>query len=887
MDMRGGEIRKAFLDFFEKRGHLILPSSSLVPEGDPTLLFTSAGMVQFKPMFRGEVELKFRRVATAQKCFRTPDIEMVGRMVRYNTFFEMLGNFSFGDYFKEEAIRWAWEFVTQVLGIDKGRIWATIHPEDEEALAIWRDEIGLPESRIVAVEKNYWTLGVGPSGPCSEIQIDLGEEFWCGDPNCIPEHSDSCNRYLELWNLVFTQFDQAEDGTRKPLKQKNIDTGMGLERAAMVVQGVGNVYETDLIRPIIDAAADMLGVSYGKDEETDISLRIISDHIRAVTFIISDGVLPSNEGRGYVLRRVLRRAMRRGALLGVDEPFLYRLVRTVVDIMSEGYPELLEREGHVVKVVMAEEERFLRTREAGMELLSSLMEELRREGKGVIPGEDAFKLYDTYGFPIELTVEMAKEEGFSVDEEGFRAAMEEQRRRGKESWVGLKVDDLTPYRRVEADIGPTEFVGYEELSTSSEIMAILKKDGESIAMVEVAWEGEEVEVFLDRTPFYGEAGGQVGDRGRISSESGDVEVHEARRPVEGLIAHKGKVVRGHISVGDRVRAEVDEDSRISTARHHTSTHLLHAALRRVLGDHVRQAGSLVAPDRLRFDFTHFQPMTEEEIRKVEEMVNEAILGNHPVETTIMGIEEAKRAGAIALFGERYGERVRVVKIGDISMELCGGTHVRATGDIGVFRIVSESGIAAGVRRIEALSGIEALKWMKKHEEILDRIANVLKVRREDVLERVMKIQEEKKELEREAEGMRSRLISLEVEGIALRANRIGPARFVAAKVEAKRMEELRVMAERIRDRLGDGVVLLGSVIDGKAAFVGAVSKGLTGKISASDLVKEMARICGGGGGGRPDLAQAGGRDPEKLDMALSFAEKMVRRILGKEGKEDG
>lgn len=877
--MRGGEIRKAFLDFFEERGHAILPSSSLIPEGDPTLLFTSAGMVQFKPMFRGEVEPKFRRVATAQKCFRTPDIEVVGKMVRYNTFFEMLGNFSFGDYFKREAILWAFQFVVQVLGIDKERIWATIHPEDEEAKAIWRDEIGIPEGKIIAVEKNYWTLGVGPSGPCSEIQIDLGEEFGCGQENCIPEHSDGCNRYLELWNLVFTQFDQAEDGTRKPLKQKNIDTGMGLERAAMVVQGKRNVYETDLIKPIIDAASDILGVSYGKDEEIDISLRIISDHIRAITFIISDGVLPSNEGRGYVLRRVLRRAMRRGALLGVEEPFLYRLVKTVVSIMSDGYPELKESEKHVEKVVMAEEERFLRTREAGMALLSSLMEDLAKEGKKVIPGEDAFRLYDTYGFPLELTVEIAKEEGFSVDEEGFRAAMEEQRKRGRESWVGLQVDDLTPYRRIEADIGRTEFMGYELLSSSSELLAILKREGDSVMRVEEASEGEDVEIFLDKTPFYGEAGGQVGDKGVITSDSGEVEVYDVKRPTEGLIVHKGRVLRGTISVGTRVRAEVDKVRRMSTARHHTSTHLLHAALRKVLGDHVRQAGSLVAPDRLRFDFTHFQPMTREEVKRVEDIVNDVVLENYPVETMVMGIEEARSIGAVALFGEKYGETVRVVKVDDFSVELCGGTHVRATGDIGVFRIVSESGIAAGVRRIEAVSGIAALRWMRANEEMLDRIAEALRVGREEVLERTMRIQEEKKELERELEEIRSYLISLEVKGIASRAVEIGPAKFVAAKVDVKRMEDLRAMAERIRDMLGNSVVLLGSVIDGKAAFVGTVSKELTGKIDASKLVKEVAKLCGGGGGGRPDLAQAGGKDPEKLELALSSAEKMVREIL--------
>ncbi|MDK2889096.1 MAG: alanyl-tRNA synthetase [Thermoanaerobacter sp.] len=868
--MTGKEIREKFLKFFEARGHRILPSASLIPANDPSLLWTAAGMVPFKPYFTGAAKPEVRRVTTCQKCLRTPDIESVGRTARHHTFFEMLGNFSFGDYFKEKAIPWAWEFTTRVLGLPEEKLWISIYLDDDEAFDIWHREVGVPAERIVRMGKdtNFWEIGVGPCGPCSEIYVDLGEERGCGSATCGV--GCDCDRFLEIWNLVFIQFFRDEAGNYTPLASKGIDTGMGLERVASVLQGVQSNFDTDLFREIMDFTASLAGVKYGVDGKTDMALKVIADHCRAVTFAISDGALPSNEGRGYVLRRLLRRAARFGRVLGLQEPFLYQVSRAVINQMADAYPELPANEEHVLKVIRSEEERFGETLAQGMEILNRLVEEARATGSTIIRGEDAFRLYDTYGFPLELTREMAAEEGLTVDEEAFTRAMEEQReraRRARQETEYLSEKDAF-YQVLRDRVGESRFVGYDTLKTRARVTALLK-EGQPVEKV-VA--GEEVEIILDVTPCYAEAGGQVSDHARISSTELEVEVREVYRPVEGLYVHRGRVLNGILQENASVVVEVDSERRWNTARNHSATHLLHKALKEILGHHVNQAGSLVEPDRLRFDFTHYAPVSPEELRRIEEMVNQVVLENLPVETLVTSLEEARAMGAVALFGEKYGERVRVVKMGDFSLELCGGTHVRSTAEIGFFKLISESSVGAGLRRVEGVTGIGALRYIRAQEEQLSRIAALVRATPSEVVHRVESLLKEMKELERESEGLRARLARFEVQSLLEQVKDLDGIKFLAAKTSAPDMDSLRAMVDLLRERLGSAVILLASPAGEKVNLVAAVTRDLLPRgLHAGKLVKEVASMLGGGGGGRPDMAQAGGKDPSRLQEALQKA----------------
>ena len=858
--LTGDEIRSEFLKFFEKKGHKILPSASLIPD-DPQLLFTVAGMVPFKPIFWGKVEPVYTRIATCQKCLRTTDIENVGRTPRHHTFFEMLGNFSFGDYFKREAIEWAWEFVTQVLEIPEERLWVTIYEEDDESFKIWNEIIGLPEEKIVRMgkEDNFWGPA-GPTGPCgpdTEIHYLL-------DPNCkdcSPKtHED---KFLEIWNLVFTELYMDENGNYHPLPRKNIDTGAGLERLAAVLQGVESNFDTDIFEPIIKKIEEVLDVEYKKDEKTDVSIRVIADHIRAITFVISEGVFPSNEGRGYVLRRIIRRAQRHVALLGKKEPVLYKIVDAVVEKMGHVYPEIVEKKPVVEEVLKAEEERFIKTIDQGMEMLQKLLE------KGRISGEDAFKLYDTYGFPIDLTIEIAKEKGVEVDIEGFNERMEEQRKRAR---LALGEVEFAKREKVFEDIAEeveVEFVGYEKMETESEVVAIVK-DGERVDEIS---EGERGFVVVRETPFYAEKGGQVSDTGTIQWKDGLAEVFDVKSPVEGIIAHAVEIKVGRLRVGDKVRLVVDSDRRKSIMRNHTATHLLHAALRKILGDHVRQAGSLVAPDRLRFDFTHYKALSEEEIEKIENLVNEKIMEAIPVSVELKSYDEAVREGAIALFEEKYGDTVRVVKVADFSEELCGGTHVSNTGEIGMFKIVSEEAISAGVRRITAVTGFGALEYTRNLEKTLESVRARLDVPLEKVPERVEKLLNSIKELERKVKELQMKRVSggeeyelKEVDGIKL----------AILKLEDVASEVVRNAADNLLSKIKSGVAVVFNTSNGKVSLVVKVSKDLTGKFKAGEIAKRVAKVLGGGGGGREDFAQAGGRFPEKIDEAIIELERALR-----------
>ncbi len=868
--MTGKEIREKFLKFFEARGHRILPSASLIPANDPSLLWTAAGMVPFKPYFTGAAKPEVRRVATCQKCLRTPDIESVGRTARHHTFFEMLGNFSFGDYFKEKAIPWAWEFTTRVLGLPEEKLWISIYLDDDEAFDIWHREVGVPAERIVRMGKdtNFWEIGVGPCGPCSEIYVDLGEERGCGSADCGV--GCDCDRYLEIWNLVFIQFFRDEAGNYTPLASKGIDTGMGLERVASVLQGVPSNFDTDLFREVMDFTASLAGVKYGAGGKTDMALKVIADHCRAVTFAISDGALPSNEGRGYVLRRLLRRAVRFGRVLGLHEPFLYQVAGAVINQMADAYPELPVNKEHVLKVIRSEEERFGETLAQGTEILNRLVQEARASGRTVIGGEDAFRLYDTYGFPLELTREMAAEEGLTVDEEGFSRAMEEQRERARSARQETEYlsEQGAFYRSLRDKLGETRFVGYDTLEARARVLALLKEG----RLVDKAVAGEEVEFILDVTPCYAESGGQVSDHARVSAPELQVQVTGVSRPVEGLIVHRGKVQNGFLKQDDSVLVAVDGERRRDTARNHSATHLLHKALKEVLGPHVNQAGSLVEPERLRFDFTHYAPVSAEELHRVEEMVNQVVLENLPVQTFITSLEEAQAMGAAALFGEKYGEQVRVVKMGDFSLELCGGTHVRSTAEIGLFKLISESSVGAGLRRVEAVTGAGALRYVRAREEQLSRIAALVKASAAEVVHRVESLVKEVKELERESEGLRARLARYEVQSLLDQVKDLDGAKFLAARTDAPDMDSLRAMVDLLRERLGSAVILLASPVGGRVNLVAAVTRDLLPRgLHAGKLIKEVASIVGGGGGGRPDMAQAGGKDPSRLQEALQKA----------------
>ncbi len=858
--LSGDEIRSEFLKFFEKKGHKILPSASLIPD-DPQLMFTVAGMVPFKPVFWGKVEPIYTRVTTCQKCLRTTDIENVGRTPRHHTFFEMLGNFSFGDYFKREAIEWAWEFVTEVLEIPEDRLWVTVYEEDDESFKIWNEIVGLPEEKIVRMgkEDNFWGPA-GPTGPCgpdSEIHYLL-------DPSCkgcSPKtHED---KFLEIWNLVFTELYMDENGSYHPLEKKNIDTGAGLERLAAVLQEVPTNFDTDLFKPIIERIQEVLNVKYGENEKADTSIRVIADHIRAITFVISEGVFPSNEGRGYVLRRIIRRAQRHVTLLGLRRPVLFEIVDAVIKRMGKIYPEIVEKQDLVKEVLKAEEERFLRTIDQGMEMLERLLE------KGKIDGKDAFKLYDTYGFPIDLTLEIARDRGVEVDLEGFSKEMEIQRKRARKALGEVEYsrkehvfDEIL--KRVKV-----EFTGYEKMEDESEVVALVKNGRE----VERLSEGEEGMVVVEKTPFYAEKGGQVADTGKIVWDGGSAEVMDVRSPVEGLIVHLLRIKKGSLREGDKVRLIVDKSRRKSTMRNHTATHLLHAALRKVLGTHVRQAGSLVSPERLRFDFTHYKALSDEEIAEIENLVNEKIMEAIPVVTEIKSYDEAVKEGAMALFEEKYGDTVRVVKVGDFSEELCGGTHVSNTGEIGMFKIVSEEAISAGIRRIVAVTGFGALDYSRENEKIIDGIRSILDVPKGKIVERLEKLLRQIKDYEKKIKELQTKQLSKSV-GIVRKD--INGVSYAVVKLEDVPGDVLRNTADNLLSKLKNGIAVVFNVSENKVSFVVKVSKDLTDRFKAVDLARRMAKVLGGGGGGREDFAQAGGKDPKKIEDAMKELEKVLR-----------
>ncbi len=873
--MTSNEIRKAFLTSFAERGHHIVSSSSLVPQKDPSLLFTNAGMVQFKGVFLAEEARDYKRAVTSQKCVRAGgkhnDLENVGKTARHHTFFEMLGNFSFGDYFKKGAIEMGWDLLIHQWGLPKDQMWVTIYLDDDEAFNLWRKIV--PEERIVRLgeKDNFWAMGdTGPCGPCSEIVIDQGEAVGCGRRDC--KVGCDCDRFLELWNLVFMQFNRDASGKLHPLAKPSIDTGMGLERVSAILQNVRSNYDTDLFRPIIRDIEGIGRAGYGKDPKSDVSIRVIADHSRASTFLISDGVLPSNEGRGYVLRRIMRRAMRHGKMLGIEEPFLYRTSGKVVELMQEAYPELRETEVLVSRVIRNEEERFAETLDAGMKLLREELERMRKEKTKVLSGDMAFRLYDTFGFPLDLTGEILQEEGLTLDEEGFSAQMEQQRQKSRQAWQGIgegKTKEI--YRRLVREGIRTEFMGYEGTRSDSRILKIIK-DNEVVAS---AKEGDDVEVILSKTPFYGEAGGQVGDHGVIFQEGFSLEVKDTQRPVEELIVHQGRVKRGTMKEGMEASLWVDQDRRRAIMSNHTGTHLLQAVLREVLGDHVRQSGSSVSPERLRFDFTHFAPMKEEELTGVEALVNQKIRENLKVETKIMRVEDALQTGAMALFGEKYGEKVRVVMVSDFSIELCGGTHSDRTGDIALFRIVNETGVAAGVRRIEALTGEKAYQFVKEEERELWEIASLLKSSPGELSSRVDRLLQTQRELERTVDSLQGRFSHQEILDLLPLVKEIKGVKVLSAKVDGKDPKQMRDFLDQLKTKIGSGIILLGSRAQDKVSLILGVTSDLTGRFKANDLIKKVASRVGGTGGGRADFAQAGGSDPEKLDEALRIVDDLI------------
>ena len=870
--MTGNEIRKAFLDFFESKEHMIMPSAPLVPKDDPTLLWINAGMAPLKPYFDGSKVPPKRRVATSQKCIRTNDIENVGKTARHHTFFEMLGNFSFGDYFKEEAIEWAWEFLTGVMDISEDKLWITVYPEDEEAFKIWKDKIGVAEERIVDDEDNFWEIGsgTGPCGPCTEIHYDRGEDYGCDDPDC--QVGCECDRYLEVWNLVFTQYNQTKDGEYLPLPQKNIDTGMGLERLASLSQDVVSNFETDLFMPIISRVEEMTGVEYNESDQTRTAYRVIADHIRTITIAISDGAMPANEGRGYVIRRILRRAVRWGRVLEIEDTFLAKLIPTVIDMMGEAYPEIVKNKDHITRIVMSEEERFAETLDQGLNILNEMMEEQSEAGSKTISGEQAFKLYDTYGFPVDLTEDIALEKGFDVDIEGFKAAMKEQRERARAARedYGFSDEKAQVYKTIRDERGKPGFSGYSSLAEDTKITAIVK-DGQ---IVDQLTAGQQGQVVLAKTPFYAESGGQVGDTGRLEGKGFTVTVTTTQKAAE-VNYSEVLVEDGKLEVGMEVKAVVEESMRKDTARNHSVTHILHKTLKEVVGDHVNQAGSLVEPGRLRFDFTHYEALTEAELKAVETRVNAEIRKNHPIETTVTTMDKAKNMGAIALFDEKYGSDVRVVSIGDYSVELCGGTHIDATGEIGIFKITSEGGIAAGTRRIEAVTGRYAIGYINKREEILTKAAAMVKAKPEELIERLERFQAEIKEKDKELEAMKQKLAGSKVDDIMSNVREINGVKFLGAKLDGIDGGALRNMGDDLKQKLGSGIIVLASDLKEKVIFVAAVTDDLTDTYHAGNMIGQVARVTGGGGGGRPDMAQAGGKNPDKIEAALQKAEEII------------
>jgi alanyl-tRNA synthetase len=868
--MTGNELRQKYLQFFAGKDHLILPSYPLIPDNDPSLLLIGAGMAPFKPFFTGKMKPPKLRIATSQRCIRTGDIENVGRTARHHTFFEMLGNFSFGDYFKKEAIAWAWEFVTKELSLAPDKLWITIYTDDDEAFEIWNKDIGLPPERIIRMEDNFWEIGTGPCGPCSEIYVDLGEERGCGKPDCAV--GCNCDRYLEIWNLVFTQFDRDEAGNYTPLAKKNIDTGAGLERIASVLQNKKSNFETDLLFPIIEHAMKVAGVEYGKVVRTDVSLKVIADHARSVTVMISDGILPSNEGRGYVMRRLLRRAVRHGRLLGIEKPFLVDIVDVVAEIFRQPYPDIGEKRDYIKKVIQLEEARFGETLAQGTELLTQHIETVKAAGGEILDGAITFKLYDTFGFPWELTAEILEEHGLKLDKAGFDQAMTEQRERARaarhEADAAVSIPDLSGLAN------PKLIVDY---SATAATVVCLFREGR---IVEETRDGEEVAVILDVTSFYAEGGGQVGDTGVLTGPLGKLEVATTRKLPDGTVYHLGTVTEGFLKQGDKVQLELGQERKAAITRNHTATHLLHAALRETLGSHVNQAGSYVGPDRLRFDFSHFAAMSPQELATVEQAVNRSILLNASIGVLETSQEMAKQMGAMALFGEKYGEKVRVVVVGDISKELCGGTHVAATGEIGLFKIVAESSIGSGLRRIEAVTGLAALDYANQREAMLEAAAQLLKTRPEELVSRLEQALNHSKELEKELAAVQLQQAKGVVQRLLQQVAAVKAVPLVAAAVEAPDMDTLRSMADMVRDSLKTGVVVLGAVVGDKVNFVAMAGKEAVARgAHAGNIVKEVSAAAGGGGGGRPEMAQAGGKNPEKLAEALGLVGSILERQL--------
>lgn len=872
------ELRKMYLDFFESKGHLVMKSFSLIPQNDKSLLLINAGMAPLKPYFTGQEIPPRRRVTTCQKCIRTGDIENVGKTARHGTFFEMLGNFSFGDYFKHEAIAWSWEFLTKILEIPADRLYPSVYQDDDEAFNIWNKEIGVDKDRIFRFgkEDNFWEHGAGPCGPCSEIYYDRGEKYGCGKPGCTV--GCDCDRYIEIWNNVFTQFNNDGNGNYEELENKNIDTGMGLERLATVMQDVDSIFDVDTIKAIRDEVCKYANVEYETEYKKDVSIRVITDHIRSVTFMVSDGIMPSNEGRGYVLRRLLRRAARHGRLLGIKGAFLAKLSEVVIRESKDGYPELADKKDYILKLIATEEENFNKTIDQGLSILNDMMAEMEAEKKTVLSGENTFKLYDTYGFPIDLTIEILEEKGFTVDEEGFKEAMEVQRQKARDAreetnYMGA---DVTIYQSIDAAI-ESKFVGYHDLTHDSKVTVLTTAD----ALVDELKEGMEGTILVEETPFYATMGGQVADTGVIRTANAEFVVEDTIKLQGTKIGHVGKMTKGSIKVGETVTLAVDEARRNLIANNHSATHLMQKALRMVLGNHVEQAGSLVDPDKLRFDFTHFSPMTPEEIAKVEEIVNQEIQNGLDVVTNEMTIDEAKKTGAMALFGEKYGDTVRVVQMGDFSSELCGGTHVKNTSNISAFKIVSESGVAAGVRRIEALTGAGLIAHFNQVEETLKEAAALLKVSPADVVKRITALQEEVKTLSKENDKLKAKIAKAAAGDITSEAEDVNGIKVLVKALSGVDMNGMRDLGDEAKQKLGEAVILYATENDGKVNLMATATEGAIKKgAHAGNLIKEVASLVGGGGGGRPNMAQAGGKNPAGIPDALKKAKEVIISQIG-------
>ena len=862
-----------FLDFFESKGHLVMKSFSLVPHNDNSLLLINSGMAPLKPYFTGQEIPPRKRVTTCQKCIRTGDIENIGKTDRHGTFFEMLGNFSFGDYFKHEAIAWCWEFLTEVVGLDPDRLYPSVYLDDDEAFDIWNKEIGIPAERIFhfGKEDNFWEHGSGPCGPCSEVYYDRGEKYGCGKPGCTV--GCECDRYIEVWNNVFTQFDNDGRGNYTELDQKNIDTGMGLERLAAVVQDVDSIFDVDTIQALRNRVCELAGKTYKENHDWDVSIRIVTDHIRSATFMISDGIMPSNEGRGYVLRRIIRRAARHGRLLGIKGDFLANLSHTVIEGSKDGYPELEEKKDFIFNVLTQEESKFNKTIDQGLSILSDMEDTMMKEGKTQLSGEDAFRLYDTYGFPLDLTKEILEEKNLTIDEDGFQAAMKEQKEKARAArkvtnYMGA---DVTVYESLDPAIS-SEFVGYDKLVWESEVTAMTTEE----AVVDALTDGENGTIIVSRTPFYGTMGGQCGDTGVIRCADGEFEVKDTVHLAGGKIGHIGRMTKGMIKNGDKVELAVNASERAATCKNHSATHLLQKALRTVLGSHVEQAGSYVDAGRLRFDFSHFSAMTQEELDKVEKIVNEEIAAHLPVQTSVMTLDEAKKTGAMALFGEKYGDSVRVVQMGDFSTELCGGTHVANTGDIAVFKILSENGVAAGVRRIEAITGTGVFAYYKEVEEKLAEAARIVKATPANLAEKLTHLMAEVKQLSSENESLKSKAARESLGNVMDQVKEVRGVRLLAAKADNVDMNGLRELGDQLKEKLGEGVVVLASEKDGKVNLVAmATEEAMAKGAHAGNLIKGIAALVGGGGGGRPNMAQAGGKNPAGIPQAIVEVEKVL------------